>query len=113
MFRSTLEVLLQLLGLANDTKESKEKIKTIHSQMDDMAKLIQTSFYEIGRVEENEAHEREKMALRLENALLRSDRNLLPAGRSEADRFAELEAQVEALQREVENLKKRLEEAGL
>jgi hypothetical protein len=35
--------------------------------------------YEVHRNHENEAHEREKMALRLENALLRFERRL-PTG---------------------------------
>jgi hypothetical protein len=34
--------------------------------------------YEVQRIRENEAHEREKMALRLENVLLQFERRLPP-----------------------------------
>ena len=49
---------------------------------------VQRLVYEVHRTRENEAHERAKMALRLENALLRSGRRL-PPGSREADEDTE------------------------
>ena len=50
------------------------------------------------------------MGLRVENALLRSERNLLPSSAGEPTRMTELQGQIEALQKEVEHLKQRIEQ---
>jgi hypothetical protein len=68
---------------------------------------LQRLAYELERQGDNERHEREKLTLRLENILLRSERNLLPAPpKSEADVEALLQ-QIEELKRENEELRKR------
>ncbi len=46
-----------------------------------MASAVERLAHELHRVRENEAHEREKMALKLENELLRFERRL-PSGKS-------------------------------
>ena len=53
-------------------------MKTVTATLQDLA-------FEIRRMQENEQHEREKMALRLENALLRSDRVLTSGTSSETN----------------------------
>ena len=52
----------------------------MRQEMRDLTNAVQRLAYEVHRVSENEAHEREKMALRLENALLRSKQRRLPPG---------------------------------
>ncbi len=51
-------------------------------EIDEMAKVIERLAYEIKRPQDGERHEREKLALRLENELLKFERRL-PSGKEE------------------------------
>jgi len=79
MLKSLLEIMKQLLGLAKDTQDNKDSIKALQARLDTTAETLQRVIFELQRLKENEAHEREKVGLRLENVLLRSER-LLPSG---------------------------------
>ena len=55
---------------------------------------------------ENEVHEREKMELRLQMEIMRSERALPPGDRTDAEALQE---QIAALMREVQELRQRIE----
>ena len=104
MLKSLLDIVKQLLGLAKDTEENKADIKAVQSQLEEMTETLRIVIFELQRLKENEAHEREKLALRLENSLLRSERALPPASTDEQIRLAELQDQVADLQKQGEDL---------
>lgn len=96
-----------------DHKEQTEQNTAVIEEHDhamrDMAVAFEQMKHELSRQRENEVHEREKLALRMENALLR-ERRLLPAA-SSADANSEATLRViEELKREIEELRQRLEE---
>ena len=65
--------------------------------------------YGVQRLSENEAHEREKMALRLQLALKDTEKHLLPSGGAMAQtEIAELRARVAALEKELQEHKMRI-----
>ena len=51
----------------------------MQTQVRELSKRLELLAFEVQRLKENEMHEREKMVLRLENALLRFERRLPPA----------------------------------
>jgi|SRR5579871_4055471 len=110
MLKSLLEIMRQLLGLAQDTQDNKNAIKALQTRIDTTTETLQRVIFELQRLSENEAHEREKMGLRLENVLLRSERTLPPGKVIEHAEFAELQRQVLALQAEVTDLKRQLDQ---
>ena len=110
MLKSLFEITKQLLGLAKDTQDNKDSIKAMQAHLETVTDTLKQVIFELQRLKENEAHEREKMGLRLENALLRSERNLLPGSTNEQTKLSEMEEHVAALQKEVEALKKRIEQ---
>jgi ElaB/YqjD/DUF883 family membrane-anchored ribosome-binding protein len=69
----------QLIGLAQDTAQNKTQIQELQEEMDKLADKLQWVIFELQRLAEREASEREKLELRLENALLRFERRLPPA----------------------------------
>lgn len=110
MLKSLFEITKQLLGLAKDTQENKDDIKAMQARLETVTDTLKQVIFELQRLKENEAHEREKMSLRLENVLLRSERNLLPGRADEQTKWAALEEKMQALQREVESLRRRIEQ---
>lgn len=110
MLKSLFEITKQLLGLAKDTQDNKDNIKAMQVRLETVTDTLKQVIFELQRLRENEAHEREKMGLRLENALLRSERNLLPGSTNEQTKLTELEGQIAALRKEMESLKERIEQ---
>lgn len=53
-------------------------------EMDEMARAIERLAYEIKRTQDEDRHEREMLALRLENELLKFERRL-PSGDSKGE----------------------------
>lgn len=76
MLKQLYELAKQLLSLARDTQENKAQIRELQDQVEELTAAVQWIAYELRRVDENNAHEREKLGLRLENALLRFERRL-------------------------------------
>lgn len=107
MLKSLIEVMKQLLGLAKDTQENRDDIRALQTRLEMVTETLHQVVFELQRVRENEAHEREKMGLRLENVLLRSERSLPPGSTSVQTRLSRVEEQVADLQKDVENLRKR------
>ena len=75
----------------------KEQERTIHA----LTAAFQRLAFEQERQRENELHEREKMALRLENILLRAERGLPPVDQKSQVSTEELLRLIEALRQEV------------
>lgn len=109
MLRSIFEIIKQLAGLSKDTQENREKLAEVHDNVEHLSDRLTHVVFEVERLKDNEAHEREKMGLRLENFLLRSGQNLLPAPASDQARVGALESQVAQLAQEVDRLKQRIE----
>jgi hypothetical protein len=80
MFKQLLELAKRALAVVRDSQENKTRIKELQQQVEELTAAVQWLAYELRRTAENDAHEREKLALRLENMLLRSERRL-PADR--------------------------------
>ena len=110
MLKSLLEVIKQLLGLAKDTQDTKDNVKTMAGQLDTVTDTLKQVIFELQRLKENEAHEREKMGLRLENALLRPERHLLASSTDAQTTLVKLEEQIRVLEREIQSLKERIEQ---
>jgi hypothetical protein len=114
MMKPVIDFAKQAVALTSDMRQCKADIKEleqgqkeIRQELRDLTMVVQRLAYEVQRNYDNEQHEREKLILRLENVLLRSERSLPPAVLSEED---EKDAQIAALKQENEELKRRLEE---
>ena len=66
MWKKLYELIKQVIQLTRDTQQNKEDIKKLSQRLDELTDVVQRLAYEIHRIKENETHEREKMALRLE-----------------------------------------------
>jgi uncharacterized protein YoxC len=96
MLKQLYEAIKQILLLTHKTEQNREEIKELRQQVRDMASALERLAYEARRVSEkvdhageNEAHEREKLALSLQNELLKFERRLPPAKPSERSKKKE------------------------
>ena len=82
MWKKLLELFRGQLFLARDVQENKENLARLRREFDDLSDLVMRLQYElraeIRSLREEEKHEREKLVLRLENALLKFERQLPP-----------------------------------
>lgn len=81
MFKELYELAKQLLGLAQDMRQNKAEIKELRQELRELSAAVQWLGQEIRRVSENDAHERDKLVLSLENQLLKNQRALPPKPR--------------------------------
>ena len=65
--------------LAKDTDRNSQEIKEIRADIRDIYSKLERLAYEIQKTREEDRHEREKLALRLENEMLKFERRL-PSG---------------------------------
>ena len=86
MLKQLYDLLKRLLLIAHESQHNKTEIKELRQELKDLTAVVQRLAYEIHRVSENEAHEREKMALRLENELLKFERRLPVAVQTKKDK---------------------------
>jgi predicted nucleic acid-binding Zn-ribbon protein len=82
MFKQLYDLVKQLLLLTRETQQNKTEIKELRQEFKELTAVVQRLAYEIHGTSENEAHEREKLVLRLENELLKFERRL-PPGKSD------------------------------
>jgi regulator of replication initiation timing len=75
-----------VLFLAQETRQNRADIKDLQNEVEKLTGAMQRLAYEIQRNKENEAHEREKIYLKLENEVLR---RLLAAKSSEEQKGQE------------------------
>ena len=78
MWKQIFTLAKQLFGLAQDTAQNKTRIQELQKDVNELADKMQWVIFELRRLAEHDANEREKLALRLENALLRFERRLPP-----------------------------------
>ncbi len=80
MFKQFVRYAKQLLDLTRDTQTNKDDIEELQQQVKILSETVRELTFEIRGAREHERHEREKLALGIENALLRFERQLLVEG---------------------------------
>ena len=83
MWKQVVDAIKQILFLTHQTEKNREEIRELRQHVREVASALERLAYELHRVNEkveyasrNEAQEREKMELRLENKLLKFERQL-------------------------------------
>jgi predicted nucleic acid-binding Zn-ribbon protein len=84
MWKQFFELFRQVLTVTEDTQRNRAEIKELREQVQALSLTVQRLVAEIERVRSEDKHEREKLVLQLDNALLRFERRLPPI-RSEGD----------------------------
>jgi predicted nucleic acid-binding Zn-ribbon protein len=78
MWKEILDFGARLLTLSKELEQNRTDIKEIRQDLNRMALALQRLSDEIVLARERESSEREKLALQLENELLKFDRRLPP-----------------------------------
>jgi chromosome segregation ATPase len=78
MFKQLYALARQLVTLMQDVQKLKAEQKEFRQELRALIDIVRQLKYEQQRDRENATHEREKLFLRLENALLRFERRLPP-----------------------------------
>ena len=81
MWKHLFDLVVRGWSLFEETANNKAAIKELQLEVEQLTDKVQLLAFELQRVAERGDHEREKLALRLENELLRFERRL-PAARS-------------------------------
>lgn len=79
MLKQFVDYVLDLLNTARDTRSNKDAIADLRKEMIRLASAVERISFELRSLREEERHEREKLMLRMENALLRFERLLPPS----------------------------------
>ena len=79
MFKQLIDAVRQMLFLLRDAEQNKRDIATLKEQLAETDELVRQPAFEVQRISEREEHEREKFMLKVENALLRFERQFSPA----------------------------------
>ena len=79
MWKSAFKLAAQVWRLVQDTERNTKAIDAMRDEMNAIWRALDGLAFEVRRNAQNDAHEREKLALRLENALLKFERRLPPA----------------------------------
>jgi len=74
MWRDVFNFANRLWRLLEDTEQNKTEIRDLRRELRDLTAEVRALAYEMRRGSEQDAHEREKLGLRLENELLRFER---------------------------------------
>lgn len=78
MWKRIFEMAKQMILLTEATQRNSERVDKLQEQVRDLTMAFERLRYEIQRVNDKDDNEREKMALRLENKLLKFERRLIP-----------------------------------
>ncbi len=76
MWKKLLDLFRAQVFLARDVQENKEKIAHLRREFDDLTDLVVRLQCEIRSLREEDRHEREKIMLKIENTLLKFERQL-------------------------------------
>lgn len=79
MWKQFFELFRQVLTVTEDTQRNRAEIKELREQHQALTLLVHKLAAKIKRLESDEKHEREKVVLQLQNALLQFERRLPPA----------------------------------
>ena len=74
MLKQVADAVRQMLFLLRDVEQNKQDIAILKEQLAETNQLVRQLAFEIQRISEREQHEREKFVLKVENALLRFER---------------------------------------
>jgi predicted nucleic acid-binding Zn-ribbon protein len=83
MWKQIYEALKQLLLLTQQTERNRGEIKELRQELQELTSVVERLAYEVRRARDDEAHEREKMTLRLENEMLKFERRI--SGKTDRD----------------------------
>jgi len=76
MWQKIADMTKTLFNFGETLSQNRADIKDLQREVRQLSTAVQLLAQELHHVRENEAHEREKMALRLENTLLKQGRQL-------------------------------------
>ena len=82
MWEKIWDLLSKVATLTKDTDRNSQEIKEMRADIRDIYSKLERLVYEIQKTREEDRHEREKLALRLENEVLKFERRL-PSGKEE------------------------------
>jgi hypothetical protein len=85
MWQKIYEFGKQLLTLKSQVEKNTQDLKELRQDLKNLTAAVQKLVYVVNRNSENDSHEREKLILRLENALLKVERRFLLGGRNDPD----------------------------
>lgn len=78
MWQQFFDSLKKLILLQDQTDQNTAKIKEIQVELKALSAVVRDLIYEVRGNKSDEAHERENMALRLQNEMLKFERRLPP-----------------------------------
>lgn len=67
MWEKFIQAIGDIVFLSEQARRNTEEIKELRKRTEDLTIVVERLAFEIRRTRENEAHEREKLVLRLEN----------------------------------------------
>jgi archaellum component FlaC len=67
MWEKLIQAIRDIVFLSEQAQRNTEEIKELRKRIEDLTLVVERLAFEIQRTRENEAHEREKLILRLEN----------------------------------------------
>jgi len=76
MFKQLMELVQQLVFLLRGVQQNKEDIAMLRHELEETNEAVRQVAFELRSIREEERHEREKLLLRIENALLKFERQL-------------------------------------
>jgi hypothetical protein len=79
MWKQFFELFRQVLTITEDVQRNRAEIRELREQHQALTIFVHKLAAKIERVESDDKHEREKMLLQLQNALLQFERRLPPA----------------------------------
>lgn len=86
MWKEFFDYVQKLVALTRETEQNRADIEDLRREVHDLTLVVQRLAHEIRRVSDRETNEREKLALQVENQLLRFERRLPPISQSRPDR---------------------------
>ena len=72
MFKTLFSFAQQTLFLQRDVQKLKDDVTQLQRQLHENNEVLRTILFELQRMSERETHERQKLELKIENAILRS-----------------------------------------
>ena len=76
MWEKFIQTIRDYVFLSEQTRRNTEEIKEFRKRIEDLTLIVERIAFEVQRTRENEAHEREKLILRLENQFLKTEKKL-------------------------------------
>jgi len=81
MWKKLLSLGARFWRIAEENERNRTQLEAMQTEMQSMWRAMDALAFEVQRLKETDAHEREKLVLRLENELLKFERRL-PPGKS-------------------------------